>query len=61
MAKVKILDSGPEVTAAATALPLPPMVGGAKWNDEAHQAMCGTFLDVVECAGVLEGSAGPHG
>ncbi|ROW06424.1 hypothetical protein VMCG_04425 [Cytospora schulzeri] len=26
-------------------------VGGAKWNDDAHQALCSTLLEVVEGAG----------
>lgn len=26
-------------------------VGGAKWNDDAHQALCGALIEVIEGAG----------
>ncbi|KUI63197.1 hypothetical protein VP1G_10322 [Cytospora mali] len=45
MAKDSTAVVGPEPTANNT------KVAGAKWNDEAHQALCGTLLEVVEGAG----------
>lgn len=46
MAKDNVIVGGSGDPSASTT-----KVGGAKWNDDAHQALCGTLLEVVEGTG----------
>lgn len=46
MAKNSTSVAGPNEPASSTT-----KAANAKWNDDAHQAMCATLLEVVESAG----------
>lgn len=47
MAKdIAVVEGSGEPSGSAT------KVGGAKWNDDAHQALCGVLLEVIDGAGI---------